>query len=48
MKVIIFAFQDLVIFMGHYCTSGLFNVICRKHTLFASSIGKLKAQPSEL
>lgn len=37
MKVIIFALRDLGIFMGHYSRNGLFNVICRKHTLFASS-----------
>lgn len=50
MKVIyfiFFAFQEFGIFMGHYCRSGPFNVICRKHTLFTSSVQKLKAQPCD-
>ena len=33
--------------MGHYCRSGPFNVICRKHTLFTSGLQKLKAQPCD-
>lgn len=42
-----FAFQDFGIFIGNYCKSGPFNVICRKHTLFTSSLQKLKAQPCD-
>lgn len=46
MKVILFfAFQDSGIFMGHYCWGGPSNGICRKHTLFTSSLQKLRAQP---
>lgn len=33
--------------MGHYCRSLPSNVIWRKHTLFTSSLQKLKAQPCD-
>lgn len=41
------AFQEFGIFMGHYCRSPPFNFICRKHTLFASGLQKLKARPCD-